>query len=85
MTRRARLAGVFVESVSALKVFDIYEGFCGICGYAVDPANFHVDHIHPITEGGLHSYANSQLAHPLCNLWKGSRVLDWSGCSSPWG
>jgi 5-methylcytosine-specific restriction endonuclease McrA len=27
----------------------------------------------PLALGGEHSYANTQVAHPLCNLRKGSR------------
>lgn len=73
MTRRAKLAGAFVETVSAKVVFERDEGVCGICHEPVDPLDYHVDHIVAISVGGLHSYANSQVAHPLCNLRKGVR------------
>jgi 5-methylcytosine-specific restriction endonuclease McrA len=33
-----------------------------------------VDHIVPIMRGGVHSYANVQLAHPRCNRMKGAKI-----------
>lgn len=48
------------------------EGTCGICGEPVDREDFHVDHIRPIAFGGSDCIENLQLAHPVCNLRKGS-------------
>jgi len=62
-----------VEHVSRLKVLEIVDGLCGICLTLVDPSNFHVDHIVPLSGGGDHTYANTQPAHPVCNLRKGAR------------
>lgn len=71
--RRARLAGARVERVDVAVVFERDEGVCGICGDPVDPASWHLDHIVPLARGGEHSYANVQVAHPVCNLRKGAR------------
>lgn len=71
--RRALLAGVSVEYVEPLVVLERADGVCGICGDDVDPFGFHVDHIIALARGGEHSYANTQPAHPRCNLAKGAR------------
>jgi 5-methylcytosine-specific restriction endonuclease McrA len=69
-TRRARKRGQFVEKVYRSKVFRRDAGICGICHEAVDPLNWHLDHIQPLARGGEHSYANTQVAHPACNQRK---------------
>lgn len=72
--RDARKLANFVEDVHSLVVLERDDGVCGICGKDVDPTDFHVDHIVAIANGGEHSYANVQTAHPLCNARKGARV-----------
>jgi 5-methylcytosine-specific restriction endonuclease McrA len=72
--RRAMIAGVFVEPVHPLIVLELADGVCGICGRDVDPGNFQIDHIEPVSRGGEHSYLNTQPAHPKCNMAKGNRV-----------
>jgi 5-methylcytosine-specific restriction endonuclease McrA len=62
-----------VEKVDRREVFARAAGLCGLCGEGVDVATFHIDHIIPLARGGEHSYANTQPAHPLCNLRKGAR------------
>jgi 5-methylcytosine-specific restriction endonuclease McrA len=70
--RRARLRKAKMRDyIDAFVVLERTDGVCGICGEDVDPMNFHVDHIYPLVLGGEHSYANTQPAHPLCNLRKG--------------
>jgi 5-methylcytosine-specific restriction endonuclease McrA len=72
-TRRARLLEVFVEEVDPAVLWERDEGVCGICGDGCDHADYQIDHRVPLALGGEHSYANTQVAHPLCNLRKGSR------------
>jgi 5-methylcytosine-specific restriction endonuclease McrA len=72
--RRARKQEAFVEEVLPLVVLERHDGVCGICGGDVDPFDFHVDHIMPLARGGEHSYANTQPAHPSCNIAKGAQV-----------
>ncbi len=74
--RRARKMGLFVEDVYPLVLLEMDDGVCGICGEDVDPLDFHVDHVIPLARGGEHSYANTQAAHPACNLSKNAR-LPW--------
>lgn len=72
-TRRARKLGQFVEKVDPMVLYARDEGLCGICGTTVY-GDFHVDHVIPLAKGGEHSYANTQIAHPPCNLAKGAKV-----------
>jgi 5-methylcytosine-specific restriction endonuclease McrA len=75
-TRRARQKKAFVERVSPKKVFDSNGWICQICFEPVDPDSKDVntratlDHVIPLAKGGKHSYANTQLAHGLCNSTK---------------
>lgn len=71
---RARLNQAYVERVDSLIVLERHDGVCGICEKDVDPLDFHVDHIVPLARGGNHSYANTQPAHPYCNLAKGAKI-----------
>lgn len=72
---RARERGVSGK-LSRLVVLEMDDRVCGICGEDVDPFDFHVDHIIPLAEGGEHSYANVQVAHPSCNTSK-RHTLPW--------
>lgn len=73
-TRRARQAGQFIEDVDHRIVYQMNGGRCGICGNFVQEADFHVDHVIPITLGGMHGYVNVQPAHPLCNKRKSGKL-----------
>lgn len=61
------------------KRFDILErdGFrCVYCGASPsDNSELHVDHIYPLSRGGVHDDANLATACIDCNLGKGARVL----------
>lgn len=72
-TRRARKLAAFVEEVDPRGVFEMHGGMCGICHEFI-VGDFHVDHVIPLSKGGLHGYINVQPAHPLCNYRKGDRV-----------
>ena len=72
--RLARKRGATAaEYIDRKIVFARDEGICGICEAPADPADFHVDHIVPLSRGGEHTYRNVQVAHPICNLRKGGR------------
>lgn len=72
--RRARLRRAFVEPVDRLTLYERDGGVCGLCGSPVEVSDFHVDHVVPLSRGGEHSYANTQIAHPSCNLSKHNRL-----------
>jgi 5-methylcytosine-specific restriction endonuclease McrA len=75
-TRRAARKGILSEYVDPLVLLEMDDGVCGICGSDVDPFEFHMDHVVPVSRGGDHSYANMQVAHPSCNKGKGA-TLPW--------
>jgi 5-methylcytosine-specific restriction endonuclease McrA len=68
--RRARARGLFVEHVNKRKLWSMYQGLCALCSRPVKLAQVTVDHIIPLSHGGLHEYANVQPAHGICNYVK---------------
>jgi len=48
---------------------------CGICKNFVEMAQSSIDHITPISSGGLHVWDNVQLAHYSCNMKRGNEEL----------
>lgn len=72
--RKRKLAN-WVEDVERAVVFRRDQGLCGICGLPVDPSDWQLDHIVPVSVDGEHSYANVQVAHPFCNRSKGNRLV----------
>lgn len=77
--RRAQKAEVSSETIDRSVVFDRDNGTCYLCGSQVDPTDWHMDHIHPISKGGSHTYDNVRVTHPECNLRKGVTLVDDSG------
>ncbi len=72
--RRALKLNAFVEDVDRTVLYERDKGRCGICSKPVNADDFHVDHTIPLTQGGEHSYANCQIAHPACNLRKHNKL-----------
>lgn len=71
---------VFVEPVPLGYLLERDRGTCQLCGGRVstgkrwpDPASPSIDHIVPVSLGGVHEKANTQLAHLGCNMSKGNR------------
>jgi len=74
-TRRARKRGAFIEAVDPLVVYERDRGVCGICSLQITAGQkWHVDHIVPLSKGGVHSYHNVQLAHAHCNMAKATKM-----------
>jgi len=71
--RRARMADVPVEHVSAAAIYARDNGLCGICRQPVSREQFSLDHIVPLALGGAHVEANLQSAHRSCNSRKGAK------------
>lgn len=77
MKREEQIEKAFVESVKLREIYDRDNGICRICGLPVPETNESsnqwaatVDHIYPLSKGGLHKKSNCQLAHRLCNSIK---------------
>jgi 5-methylcytosine-specific restriction endonuclease McrA len=74
--RKMRKLNAFIEDVDRNTLYEMYGGCCGICKEFIDltQTGFHVDHVIPLSKGGMHGYINTQPAHPKCNLRKGSKL-----------
>lgn len=72
--RRARELGAFMEDVDRLDLWLVHQGLCGICNEPVEFDTAEVDHIIPLSRGGLHSYDNCQPAHVTCNRRKANKL-----------
>lgn len=73
--RRAAKSNLLVEPVSRAVVWDRDDGMCHICGQPANRNNWHLEHIIPLSRGGEHSYDNTAVRHPRCNLSKGAKRL----------
>ena len=80
LIRRNRLKEAFVENVDPMEVFERNNWICQLCNHPVSKIRdkrfidiASLDHIIPLSKGGEHSYANTQLAHLSCNIRKGNR------------
>lgn len=49
---------------------------CRYCGATPESAELHVDHVHPVSEGGGNELENLVTSCRSCNLGKGAKVLD---------
>jgi hypothetical protein len=72
--RRARMFAAFVEDVDRRLVWERDGGLCHICGLAANPMEWHLDHVRALARGGKHSYVNTAVSHPSCNIRKSARV-----------
>ena len=72
---RAKRLNQFVEDIDRDAVFLRDGGVCHICGLLVETSVWHLDHIVPISKGGLHCYSNVAVSHPSCNRGKRDRDL----------
>lgn len=69
------------ELIVADEVYSRDNWCCHICSGTVDPnkawpdpMSASVDHVHPLSKGGEHSYANVRCSHLRCNVAKGNRI-----------
>lgn len=65
--RRAAKLGLGCEDIRRQDVFQRDGGKCHICGKRCDPKDWHLDHLVPLSLGGLHAYSNVAVSHPMCN------------------
>lgn len=72
--KRAEALGVLLERVNRATLYDLYDGKCGICGQQVSIRKFTLDHVIPLSRGGVHAYINVQPAHAHCNRWKADKL-----------
>lgn len=78
------------KNISLQRLFERDNGICYLCGEACDWNDFKrdennyfiaggsypsIDHVVPISKGGLHSWDNVKLAHFYCNTLKSNKVV----------
>ena len=71
--RRARVRAQFIAPVDAAAIYARDGGRCHICDKKVRPPDASMDHLVPISRGGMHEPANVRLAHLECNLRRHTR------------
>ena len=80
--RKARERGaVKTQRIFRRKVYERDKWTCHICGKKIDqaldaphPGSATLDHIHPLSLGGTHTYDNVKAAHYGCNSGRGNRA-----------
>lgn len=74
--RRSQKLGAFVETVNRKVVFENYHGICYMCSVILDPNEWHLEHIIPLSRGGEHSYENTAASCKPCNQRKSNKILE---------
>lgn len=73
----AAAAGDFTDA-DVLRLWQVQRGECLHCGARLgntfEGADFHVDHLTPLSRGGSNWPRNLALACPACNLSKGAKT-----------
>lgn len=87
---KKRLRGKVIDKdISLLKLAERDKGICQICGLevrwddieekgkAIIAGDYYpsIDHIIPLSKGGMHSWDNVQLAHRKCNSYKCDKII----------
>lgn len=49
---------------------------CHLCGRPIDRGDLHFDHVVPLARGGAHHVDNVKPSHALCNLRKGTKLVE---------
>ena len=88
--RRLMIQDAMIDKdISLQRLFERDDGMCALCGAECDWNNFEmkdgtfiagnfypsIDHIIPLSKGGLHSWGNVQLAHRICNSYKHNKTV----------
>lgn len=73
--RRALKLDAFVEFVDRDEVHRRDSGRCYLCRRRVRLGRMHLEHVVPLSRGGVHAYSNCRCACPRCNLQKGCKLL----------
>ena len=80
--RLNRVRSLPYESFTDVEVFERDNWICQLCGEPVDealkwphPLSKSLDHMVPLSKGGVHAMSNCQLAHVTCNVSKGAKLI----------
>ncbi len=80
--RQYRLRAAYIEDVDRFVRGEMDAWTCGICSGPIDrdlrhpdQMSWSLDHVIPVSRGGVHSYENTQSSHLGCNIRKNAKVL----------
>ncbi|MDO4650606.1 MAG: HNH endonuclease signature motif containing protein [Eubacteriales bacterium] len=83
--REIQISRQTVGAVSYKRLYQQYHGVCAICGLPVHKDKFiddnwggTIDHIIPVSLGGVHGMSNCQLSHRICNSLKCKNSEEYS-------
>lgn len=76
MRRAEHYGAKVVEDVRRMKVAERDGQECYLCGRWLGWREITLDHVHPLSRGGGHTYANVKIACRVCNSRKGDRLLE---------
>lgn len=62
------------SDITLAAVFKRDKGICKKCGKPVKVKEASIDHKHPMSKGGTHTWNNVQLMHVSCNKSKGAKT-----------
>jgi 5-methylcytosine-specific restriction endonuclease McrA len=65
---------MIVSANELKKIYKRQQGKCMYCGKRLRGRLYHIDHIVPLSRGGIHSVENMQLTCPQCNISKHART-----------
>ena len=80
--REKRLKGLHDGTVTAAAIVRIQTErlCCPYCGKGLNESNRHIDHMNPVSKGGLHSVSNLIMCCDRCNVSKSDKSFDeWLG------
>lgn len=72
--RRAREQTGKLSKGIVVYLYGVQRGLCGCCGTELTN-DYQIDHIVPLSRGGLNIDSNVQLTHPVCNRRKGNSTM----------
>lgn len=87
---RLKKEAIIDSDITLKKLFSRDNGVCWICGEQCDYDDCHkdeqgffvvgkrypsIDHVYPLSKGGVHSWDNVKLAHHYCNAIKNDKVV----------
>jgi len=72
---RCKVAGVYIEHVDPLYLYNEQDGICYICHEKITFKAMEMDHVIPVSKGGKHEASNVKMCCGTCNRRKGSKTL----------
>ncbi|WP_373781006.1 HNH endonuclease [Jeotgalibaca porci] len=88
-SKRLNESNIVDKDITVQKLFNKYDGVCYLCGkkcdfndkviteegYTIVGKTYpSIEHVTPISKGGLHSWDNVNLAHHYCNTLKSNKI-----------